>query len=130
MAIGGRKPTFGTKTAHGRTYERIDPALDPDASHDNGLLPPVDLIGSIQKRLWSAYIMPAHWLTKFDEPRAHIWCVLQAKFLAEPKLFNAAMISQLRALGSELGLDPSSRARMGKRLIKHPVDEDDDEFLT
>ncbi|MEM9233183.1 MAG: hypothetical protein AAGA69_02970 [Pseudomonadota bacterium] len=79
---------------------------------------------------WRVEDTPASWLTRFDEPRAHIWVVLQAQFLETPSGFNAAMLSQLRALGSELGLDPTARARMGKRVIKHPVDGDGDEFLT
>ncbi|MEM8770432.1 MAG: hypothetical protein AAGD92_02170 [Pseudomonadota bacterium] len=106
-------------------------ALRSIAAHGrNRLSPPVDLVGPMQTELWEKYIVPAHWLTTFDTARAHMWCVLQAEFLAEPKAFNAAMISQLRALGSELGLDPSSRARMGKKVIKAPVKDDENEFLT
>lgn len=74
--------------------------------------------------------MLAHWLTKFDTPRAYMWGVLQSDFLADPKAFNAAMISQLRALGSELGLAPSSRAHMGKKIIKTPVESEGGEFFT
>ena len=34
------------------------------------------------------------------------------------------------SLGSELGLDPSSRARMGKKVIRASVVQEDNEYLT
>ena len=47
-----------------------------------------------------------------------MWVYLQAEFEADPAMMTAARIAQLRALGSELGLDPSSRARAGFQLKK------------
>ncbi|HEX2430729.1 MAG TPA: hypothetical protein VHK03_08205 [Aestuariivirgaceae bacterium] len=70
------------------------------------------LTGQAQ-RLWQQFIAPAYWLTIADSPKAVMWCFLQAEFEAAPAKMIASRIAQVRALGSELGLDPSSRARLG-----------------
>jgi hypothetical protein len=112
MATRGRKPT----PAHlklimgnpGKRPIREDGVQEGQAPYDNGLEPPVKL-AKRQKQLWST----ACWLTQFDVPRAFMWVELHAEFERGPTLMIAAKVAQLRALGSELGLDPASRTRIG-----------------
>lgn len=63
--------------------------------------------------IWDLQIKRAHWLTWADSHKAAMWCLLQAEFYASEGQMVAARIGQLRALGSELGFDPTSRARIG-----------------
>lgn len=74
--------------------------------------PPIAMKGR-PAALWRRYIDPAWWLTATDAPKAWLWCGLQAEAEADLARMNAARIGQLRALGSELGLDPASRTRLG-----------------
>ena len=74
--------------------------------------PPVKMTGR-PAELWKRYIAKAWWLADADSPKAWLWCELQSQAEADPVGFLSARIGQLRALGSELGLDPASRARMG-----------------
>lgn len=64
-------------------------------------------------QLWDKFIARAFWLTWADSTKAAMWCHLQAEFEKSPVNMVASRIGQLRALGSELGFDPSSRARLG-----------------
>lgn len=115
MAVRGAKP----KPAHLRLIEgnpgkrpiTPDPAADLPEGHDNGLEPPRKL-KKRQQELWNAYIRRAGWLTAFDVPRAFMWVELHAEFERAPTQMIAGKIAQLRSLGSELGLDPGSRARL------------------
>lgn len=97
-----------------------DPPDPPfhDPGYDNHLKPPKQL-NRRQDELWNTYIRRARWLTEFDVPRAYMWVELHARFERKPGEMVAGMIAQLRALGSELGLDPSSRARIGTSKAKH-----------
>src|SRR6185312_16415805 len=74
--------------------------------------PPVKLTGRA-RGVWNKHIAAAHWLTSADALKAWAFCQLQAQFEEDPSAFTAARIGQWRALGSELGLDPTSRARLG-----------------
>jgi hypothetical protein len=66
------------------------------------------------RTLWENYVQPAYWLTQVDEPKAIMFVHLLAEFLAAPNQMLVTRIRQLRLLGSELGFDPPSRARMGR----------------
>jgi hypothetical protein len=71
---------------------------------------------------WNSYIKECKWLGAEDSQRAYMWCILCARFEELPKASKTTvsamkMVSQIRALGSELGLDPSSRARMGVKTV-------------
>lgn len=93
--VTGRKPlTTGAPQAKGRPRPPIPMAGRPAA-------------------LWNRYIAKSWWLADADSPKAWLWCQLQAQAEEDPAAFLSARIAQLRALGSELGLDPASRARMG-----------------
>lgn len=81
-----------------------------------------ELIGALQKpkylkgravKLWDEVAAACHWLGDADSYKLGMWCALQAEFEKSPKDMTSARIAQLRALGSELGLDPSSRSRLG-----------------
>ena len=63
--------------------------------------------------LWDSFIARAHWLTWADGPKALLWCHLHAEFEKSPMSMVASRIAQLRAVGSELGFDPASRAGLG-----------------
>jgi phage terminase small subunit len=58
-----------------------------------------------------------------------MWCNLQAELEAAPDRMLAARIGQLRALGSDLGFDPASRARLGVTKGAKPK-EGAEKFLT
>jgi hypothetical protein len=75
-------------------------------------LPPMKLTGR-PAELWRRFIRPAWWLTSADGPKAWLWCEMQAEAEADVRGMTAARIGQLRCLGSELGFDPTSRARIG-----------------
>lgn len=116
MAMRGRKPKPAfLKLVTGNPGRR---PIAPDiaeilpAVEDNGLEPPRKL-KKRQQELWDQYIRRAPWLTGFDVPRAFMWVCLHAEFESGPTLMVAGKIAQLRALGSELGLDPASRQRLG-----------------
>jgi hypothetical protein len=65
-----------------------------------------------EMELWNKFIATAFWLGEHDAPKAFLWAKLHAEFERDPTMI-AARITQLRSIGSELGLDPSSRSRMG-----------------
>lgn len=72
--------------------------------------PPVKMTGR-PAALWRRYIAQAWYLTDLDAPKAWLWCALQAEAERDVGAMTAARLGQLRGLGSELGLDPSSRTR-------------------
>lgn len=78
---------------------------------------------------WKRYVVPAFWLTSADSQKAFMWVHMSAEYEAStqpgpagapPVPMLAARIAQLRALGSELGLDPASRARLGGDRAPEP----------
>lgn len=116
MAIRGRKPNPLRLVTGSHLKDRplpeprpIDPALGGPVEKPDKMPKPV-------ARLWDRYIGRCHWLTWADSPKALMWCHLQAEYEKKPTEMIASRIAQLRALGSELGLDVSSRDRMGVSL--------------
>lgn len=113
MAIRGRKPTATViKLASGNPGKRPIPQGEPEPGGE--IERPAKLKGKVAE-LWDRFIARAFWLTWADGPKALMWCHLQAEFERSPKNMQAARIAQLRSLGSELGLDPASRARLGTK---------------
>ena len=111
MAIRGRKPNATIiQLATGRRgrLQRTDAEPMPQGRPS----PPVPLTGR-PAALWRRYVARAPWLTAADGPKAFAWCHLTAEFEEDPRAMLSARIAQLRALGSELGFDPASRARLG-----------------
>jgi hypothetical protein len=111
MAVRGRKPTATVlRLVTGNPGDRPIPADEPIPG---GPVERPEKLNKTVGKLWDKWIARAHWLTWADSPKALMWCYLQAEFEKSPGKTLSARISQLRALGSELGLDPSSRRRMG-----------------
>lgn len=121
MAVGGRKPKpAALRVVTGNPGRRAIPGVTPDPDNpglpevdprEDDLVPPKKLT-IVQQRLWDRYINSAWWLTEHDVPKAFMWCALEAEFERSPGKMVSSRIGQLRALGSELGLDPSSRTRL------------------
>ena len=63
-------------------------------------------------KIWDKYIARAYWLTWAEGPKALMWCHLQHEVQTKPGEMQSSRIAQWRALGSELGFDNGSRARM------------------
>ena len=113
MAMRGRKPTATViKLARGNPGRRPLPQGEPAPQ---GAAEKPDGLSGRPSLLWDQFIGRAYWLTWADGPKALIWCHLQAEFERKPGKMVSSRIAQLRALGSELGLDPASRARLGVR---------------
>ena len=111
MAIRGQKPTATIlRLQSGNPGHRPIPVGEPAPT--GAVEKPAGLRGK-PAALWDKFIGRAHWLSWADSPKAMMWCHMQAEFERSPQKMIAGRIAQLRALGSELGLDPSSRARMG-----------------
>jgi hypothetical protein len=123
MAVRGRKPTpTAVRILKGNPGRRPLPSNEPTPEAGR-CTPPRPLKGR-PLALWRRYIGRAWWLTEFDAPKAWLFVHLQAEAENDIALMTAARISQLRGLGSELGLDPASRARMGSP----PVDKTNEWF--
>ena len=111
MAMKGRKPTATIlKLVTGNPGDRPLPQNEP--MPDGPVERPAKMPKNVAA-LWDTWISRAFWLTWADSPKALMWCYLQAEFLNSRGKMIAARVAQLRALGSELGLDPSSRPRLG-----------------
>lgn len=66
--------------------------------------------------VWKARIVRAHWLTWADSEKAEMYCELISEYRQDKPAFPASKLAQIRNLGSELGFDPGSRARIGANL--------------
>lgn len=111
MALRGRKPVAEViRLATGNPGKRPIRS-GPDAP--GALVRPAKIRGRAAE-LWDEVAERAPWLSAADSYKLHVWCELQAEFERAPRKMVAARIGQLRSAGSELGLDPGSRARLGK----------------
>lgn len=90
--------------------------------HRTGPLRPPRKLTRPQAALWKRFIDRATWLNDFDAPTAYAWVVIQSEFQADPEAVQAARLGQLRLLAGELGLNFSSRQRLG---IGHGEKEED-----
>jgi hypothetical protein len=130
MAVRGPKPkpkhlhvvdgTFNV-TRHGPR----DAVGDPE--NDGPPVKPRYLKGRASK-LWDEAVGVFWWLDVGDGYKLGLWCSLQSEFEDAPEKMVASRIGQLRALGSELGVDRSSRERLGvknggpKKKTENPDD--------
>lgn len=112
MAARGPKsaPTH-LKIVRGNPGKRTLPTNEPEATGD--LVRPKYLRGRALA-LWKEASASCYWLGECDSYKLGMWCALQAEFERGPKAMIAGRIAQLRALGSELGMDPASRTRLEK----------------
>lgn len=113
MAVRGVKPKPAhLKVVTGNPGKRPLPGAEEEVEvREEPLVPPRKLT-KLQTALWERFIQSAWWLTDHDVPKAYMWVCLQAEHDKKPGDMIAARLGQLRVLGSELGLDPSARARM------------------
>lgn len=123
MATVGRKPKPGSvKRLQGNPGKRSLKGAEL-TFRETVLAPPLEL-SEAEQTLWSRYIDSAWWLQEHDGPKAYLWVCLQLQFQAAPDNMGAARIANLRAVGSELGLDPSARMRIGGQPTQDdPADE-------
>lgn len=114
MAVSGRKPKpAALKLVTGNPGKRPIPEEAPEIDIREAPLKPHRKLTVAQKSLWDRFINTAWWLSDHDVPKAYMWVCLQSEFDKKPSDMNANRITQLRTLGSELGLDPSIRSRLG-----------------
>jgi hypothetical protein len=110
MALRGRKPKpTQLKRITGNPGRRPLPSDEPMRV---GAIERPESLNGRPGELWDNFIERAYWLTWADGPKALLWVCLQAEFEEAPRKMLSSRIAQLRAVGSELGLDPASRARL------------------
>ena len=111
MAIRGTrpKPTL-LRVIQGNPGHRRIPQGEPVPSGKP--VPPFWLNGRAAE-LWDEVVGFAFWLTAGDSYKLASWCDRQADFERSRETWTAADRREHRSAGSELGLDPTSRARMG-----------------
>ena len=109
MAIRGRRPSA---TAVQLAQGKID---KPPKGEPLPVGPVRKLEGMTDKQIemWDEHIAPLFWLTSADSYKAYMWCSLAVRFKRKHSVISSALIGQLRGLGSELGMDPASRRRLG-----------------
>ena len=109
MATRGRRPSA---TVVALAQGKIDkpPKGEPIP---NGPCYKLDGMTAQQNQMWDEHIAPLFWLTSADAYKAYMWCSLAVRFKKKHSVISSALIGQLRALGSELGMDPASRRRLG-----------------
>lgn len=111
MAIRGQRPKPTVlRLVGGNAGRRPLPANDP--MPEGAPIKPKGLRG-VASQLWDERIAKAFWLTWADSEKAELWCHLAAELKKSKGKTIAARIAQFRSLGSELGFDPASRARIG-----------------
>jgi phage terminase small subunit len=113
--IRGRKPK-PTRNSGGRPIPKGEP--DPGGKPRK----PKWLKGR-GATLWSEVMGFAFWLTQADSYKLAAWCDRQADFENNREHWTAADRREHRSAGSELGLDPASRTRLGP--LKDPRRKDD-----
>ena len=109
MAVRGRRPSA---TAVQLAQGKIDkpPKGEP---MPEGPVRKLEGMTEHQERMWDEHIAPLFWLTSADSYKAYMWCSLAMRFKRKHSVISSALIGQLRGLGSELGMDPASRRRLG-----------------
>lgn len=112
MAIGGQRPKPTALRLITKAGHRPIPEGEPEVS--GSPVKPQKLRGRMLE-LWDEVVIRAPWLGEADSYKLHVWCALHAEFERGPSKMLSARIAQLRAAGSELGLDPSARARLGQK---------------
>jgi phage terminase small subunit len=131
MALAGRKPkATHLKLVQGNPGKRALPEGEPETNGPLGDKP--KYLRGRAAVLWSEVSNSCWWLGNADTYKLGLWCALQAELERAPAKMVAARIAQLRAVGSELGLDPASRTRLnvaGKGRSKIPEGKPKDEFF-
>ncbi len=109
---GKRKPT-ALKIVTGNPGKRPLPENEPDPQ---GEVKKPPFVKGKAVRLWklrAPELERLGVLRSVDVEMFGVWCCLMAEFAESPRSFNAARLTQMRALATSFGIDPSARARMG-----------------
>jgi hypothetical protein len=115
----GPKPTATIiKLARGNPGRRPLPVNEPTVA---GIPIKPSKLSKRANQFWDQVVGFSVWLTEAESFKLFMWAELHAEFERAPSRMIAGRIAQLRALGSELGLDPGSRARLG---MARPRDEE------
>ena len=112
MSVRGQRPKPAwMKVVDGNPGKRPVPTTEPAVTGDP--VKPAWLAGR-GVELWDEVMTFAFWLSRADSYKLAAWCDRQAEFEKSRKRqkWTAADRREHRSLGTELGLDPSSRARM------------------
>lgn len=119
MAIRGRKPKpTALKKSQGNPGKRKLNKKEPVP--ESGDMSPPDWMMPEAKSEWDRVtpeLMRTCGLAKIDRAMLAAYCQIWARFVEgekKDKPVKAAHIAQLRALASSLGLEPSSRSRLGQ----------------
>jgi phage terminase small subunit len=110
MLRGARPKLTVLKVVQGNPGHRRLPQGEP--MPDGKPVPPGWLTGRALQ-LWQEVTAFATWLGRPDGFKLAAWCDRQADFERSRKTWTAADRREHRSAGSELGLDPTSRARVG-----------------
>lgn len=126
MALRGRKPTpVALKLVTGNPGKRALPKdVPPPPDGGRGPLADVAKPRHIKGRaaaIWDEVTAACWWLGEADVYAIGMFCALQAEYERAPTKMVAARIAQLRACRSELGLEPSARARLGHMKGARPA---------
>src|SRR5215469_9031306 len=103
------KPTF-LRIVGGNAGKRPLPRGVPDAP---GQAIKPETFTEPASALWDEIVGNAPWLGRIDGCKLHVFVELMCEFQRAPAEMTAARIGQLRGVGSDLGLDPSARTRLG-----------------
>lgn len=124
--MAGRKPIpTGIKLVTGRPGRGIN-NNEPDPQ---GKVRKPGFVKDKAAALWKQYAPELIRMGVLKSTDAHmfgVWCWLMAEFEESPRHFNAAKLTQLRALASSFGMDPSSRSRIavtGNNIGNDPAEE-------
>jgi hypothetical protein len=111
MAVRGPKPKpTMLRLVEGNAGDRPLPGAEPDPG--GRPVKPAWLKGR-GAQLWDEVLGFAFWLSQADGYKLAAWCDRQADFEKKRRTWTAADRREHRSAGSELGLDPSSRTRLG-----------------
>lgn len=98
------------KDRHGPAPETEEPLPERES-----LWPAPKYLKKREAALYRELMKVAWWLGDADSYKAAMWCKLEIEHrnATTKSPMIAGRLAQLRALGSELGLDPAARARLG-----------------
>ena len=120
MALRGRKPKpAALKLILNNPGRRPLPDASPQEAA-GPLLRPRHLKGRALE-IWSEVAAAAWWLSGLDSFKLHMFCCLRSELERGASAMSSARLGQLRGVASELGFDPSSRARIGVLPGSRPV---------
>lgn len=129
-----RKPTvvhlltgYNGRTAGNRLLPEGEPTDTEPAVKPPYLDDPENTKASI---LWDEYapaLIAMGTLTFTSSPIMATWCVLEAQWRRDPKSMNAALLGKLLECAGKLGMDASSRAKLG--VVPKPKKSKADDYF-